>query len=487
MAHYKCWIAGAVVVLSFFVVSARAEELLPPDIAFAQSYCNDSWESAITVIPTTDGMTVAVNGARQEGSSETFTFVNYLAEALPDGTSVNQYPFAEGFYPQKGCAVAGGYVFAGSMIDQFNNELVGVNPQGVEQWRQSYNNPSTDDYFDHISKLVVQRDGNLLALGQTSNGGPELEYRVLVQKTDALGNLIWAKTHLQGGAVGSFDLVETPEVAGSPSGCYVLARDIDPVLLRLDDSGDVVREIVLSSPDWRYDFRSLTVAPDGLVLAGGAIRLPDARYFDVCLAQVDFDGTIVWQREYDYYASYNEIALNILGLPDGGFVLYCMRSGFTFALIRTDAQGEVLWDHGYTVLDGMGHPNAMALAYDGGLLMAYTRQIGSPVTESDAVVVKTTPIVPPIAPAFRRGDSNGDGAIDLSDAVNTLSMLFLGTGNVLCQDAADSNDDGSIDLSDAVIILSCLFLGSPPALKPPYPGTGVDPTDDALDCAQYGK
>src|SRR3989344_8436985 len=113
MAHYKCWIAGAVVVLSFFVVSARAEELLPPDIAFAQSYCNDSWESAITVIPTTDGMTVAVNGARQEGSSETFTFVNYLAEALPDGTSVNQYPFAEGIYPQKGCAVAGGYVFAG--------------------------------------------------------------------------------------------------------------------------------------------------------------------------------------------------------------------------------------------------------------------------------------------------------------------------------------------------------------------------------------
>lgn len=487
MARIVCSIAGAVVVVSSVMMfSARAEELLPPDIAFAQSYCNVSWESAITVIPTTDGMTIAVNGARQEGSSETFTFVNYLAEALPDGTPVNQYPFAEGLYPASGCAVTGGYVFAAAS-DQVSKVLVGVNHQGVEQWRQAYNNLSSGDRF---SQLIVLRDGNLLALGDTGTADEPYETGVLVQKTDAVGNLLWAGNFLQAPEVRQIDLAEVPATAGGAPGCYVLAHSRilgGPVLLRLDDNGDVVWQTVLISPDWRYDFRSLAVAPDGLVLAGGAIRLPDARYFDVCLVQVDFDGTIVWQREYDYHPSYNEIALKILGLPDGGFVLYCMRSGFTFALVRTDAQGEVLWEHGYTVLDGMGHPRSIALAYDGGVLMAYTMSIGTPVTDSDALVVKTTPIVPPITTMFRRGDSNGDGVIDLSDAVNTLSMLFLGTGNVACQDAADSNDDGFVDLSDAVCVLTCLFLGSPPALMPPYPGSGIDPTDDSLGCDQYGS
>lgn len=86
---------------------------------------------------------------------------------------------------------------------------------------------------------------------------------------------------------------------------------------------------------------------------------------------------------------------------------------------------------------------------------------------------------------FRRGDSNNDTTFDISDAVSTLSALFVaGSPPPPCADAADANDDGNFDISDAVYSLSALFVaGSPP---PPAPGSstcGEDPTADTLDCA----
>jgi hypothetical protein len=90
-----------------------------------------------------------------------------------------------------------------------------------------------------------------------------------------------------------------------------------------------------------------------------------------------------------------------------------------------------------------------------------------------------------VGPAdFVRGDANGDGGRDLSDAVSVLSYLFLGDPVPGCLASSDANDDGSVDLSDAVAILGRLFdLGwSPP---PPPIECGPDPTADGLTCASF--
>jgi hypothetical protein len=82
---------------------------------------------------------------------------------------------------------------------------------------------------------------------------------------------------------------------------------------------------------------------------------------------------------------------------------------------------------------------------------------------------------------FVRGDSNGDGDQDLSDAVSVLGYLYLGTVGPPCLSAADANDSGSLDLSDPVASLIFLFQGAagPPL---PFPDCGVDPTPDGLPC-----
>lgn len=87
--------------------------------------------------------------------------------------------------------------------------------------------------------------------------------------------------------------------------------------------------------------------------------------------------------------------------------------------------------------------------------------------------------------AFRRGDLNTDGTMDVSDAVFGLEFLFV-TQTVTCEDAADANDDGSLNIGDAVFILSALFNSGD---LPPDPGPqscGLDPTGDSLNCELYG-
>ena len=60
--------------------------------------------------------------------------------------------------------------------------------------------------------------------------------------------------------------------------------------------------------------------------------------------------------------------------------------------------------------------------------------------------------------------------------------LFLGGGEIGCQDASDANDDGTVDISDTVAILGVLFLGQGIIPLPGMNECGVDPTQDELGC-----
>ena len=82
---------------------------------------------------------------------------------------------------------------------------------------------------------------------------------------------------------------------------------------------------------------------------------------------------------------------------------------------------------------------------------------------------------------FRRGDSNGDGVIDIADALATIYHLFAGRP-IDCSDAADSDDNETLDILDILRTLDWLFIGGP-ALPEPFTHLGTDPTDNGpLGC-----
>ena len=84
---------------------------------------------------------------------------------------------------------------------------------------------------------------------------------------------------------------------------------------------------------------------------------------------------------------------------------------------------------------------------------------------------------------FIRGDANGDGELDISDAVRILVGLFVDPSFVSCLDAADANDDGAVGITDAIVVLNFLFgdRGELPGPAEPHIW-GVDFTEDGLDC-----
>jgi len=91
----------------------------------------------------------------------------------------------------------------------------------------------------------------------------------------------------------------------------------------------------------------------------------------------------------------------------------------------------------------------------------------------------------PDEPVFRRGDSNADSRVDISDVIRSVGCLFLGAPCTLCSDAGDSNDDGKYDIADPVHTLAWLFFGGFP---PPPPGPlvcGPDVTPDAFKTCIY--
>lgn len=64
------------------------------------------------------------------------------------------------------------------------------------------------------------------------------------------------------------------------------------------------------------------------------------------------------------------------------------------------------------------------------------------------------------------GDVNGDGKLDIADAVRMLGYLFSRGAPPPCPNLADANNDTKLDISDAISILAHLFAHGPPPAAP---------------------
>ena len=102
--------------------------------------------------------------------------------------------------------------------------------------------------------------------------------------------------------------------------------------------------------------------------------------------------------------------------------------------------------------------------------------------ENRLATVPVHDATPPV-PRFVRGDVNGDGKPDISDAIAALTYLFAGASTD-CLAAIDVNGDGVADIGDPIYLLGYLFGGGPPP-PAPFPHAGPDPAPDGLGCERY--
>jgi sugar lactone lactonase YvrE len=152
-----------------------------------------------------------------------------------------------------------------------------------------------------------------------------------------------------------------------------------------------------------------------------------------------------------------------------------VRPGGSFRVLAGDGSPGYGGDGGPAREGHLSEPKGIAVGADGAIFVA---------DAGNFVVRRLGPAGTP-AGSFRRGDVDLSGGIDISDPIIIIHALFLRTLEIPCEDAADPDDSGALNITDGIFILVFQFLGAaPPA--PPFPGCGIDPTEDALGCARSG-
>ncbi|MCA8960297.1 MAG: matrixin family metalloprotease [Planctomycetes bacterium] len=188
----------------------------------------------------------------------------------------------------------------------------------------------------------------------------------------------------------------------------------------------------------------------------------------ITLDGTEADGAEYFASDFDNTSGWLTIEVEIDITPP---IDQAIPAGADRSLARTQfdvAPSAMIGFSSVVIADGLGSPPVDLLVTGlGGTNPVF------PTTISGGVLIAD-------GPTFVRGDTNGDGFVEVSDVQYHLEWLFL-LGPSTCPDAHDSNDDGRADVADAIWVLAYLFLGGAPP-TPPFPFPGVDPSLDPLGC-----
>jgi hypothetical protein len=107
---------------------------------------------------------------------------------------------------------------------------------------------------------------------------------------------------------------------------------------------------------------------------------------------------------------------------------------------------------------------------------------GTPCPVNEILKVTLGGVPPPTK--FSRGDSDGNGKINVIDAI---LIIQIKVGNLsakfACDDVLDADDSGTVTVTDAIPVLQWVFAKGA-ALPAPFLTCGLDGTNDALSCTQ---
>jgi len=300
-------------------------------------------------------------------------------------------------HPDGGYVVAGMYGLAPFVHDAY---LARTDALGNLVWEHRYDGAGLDT---RAQDVWPTSDGGYAVVGQQRvPNGPFESYDVRLIRTDGAGNVAWDRLYRReeyGNDVG-LAVEETADggfvIAGSTQSsawaCY---------LLRVDAQGNLLWDQVYGGGFAGGSCDDLEQTPAGNIVATGcSTPAGDCQTF---LVSTDADGVELWSREFGGASDDSGHAL--LRRPDGGFALAGISSsstsGWAVDVIRTDADGNPLWQQSWGGdLDDRGLAIAPAA---GGLAVAgFTTPVGQ--SSQDVLLIKVADAGPLFADGFESGD-----------------------------------------------------------------------------------
>jgi hypothetical protein len=270
----------------------------------------------------------------------------------------------------------GGYIMAGRTrsfgaggVDVF---LIKTDAFGNVQWAKAYGGGGADLAFS----VQQTSDGGYIVAGLTHSFGAS-NGDFFVVKMDANGNIQWAKTYGGTGADTAWSVQQTSD------GGYIVAGytrsfgagNLDIFLIKTDEFGNVqwAKTYGGAGDDRAY---SVQQTSDGGYILVGETRSFGAGGSDIFLINTDANGNVQWAKTYG--GTNNEWAYSVQQTSEGGYIVAgTMRTSLTnydIFLIKTDANGNIIWAKTYAETND-DRTYSVQQTSDGGYIVAGTRRI----------------------------------------------------------------------------------------------------------------
>jgi hypothetical protein len=215
------------------------------------------------------------------------------------------------------------------------------NPMSARSFAKTYGGTRGD------GALSVQQtsDGGYIVAGTTSFG---LGYDIILIKTNANGNVQWAKTYWGTGEDYAYSVQQTSD------GGYIVAGETwsfgaggaDLFLIKTDANGNVIWAKTYGGTGWDEASSVQQTSDGGYIVAGYTGSWP---YYDIFLIKTDASGNVQWAKTYggtDYDRAYS-----VQQTSDGGYIVAGYTASFgafgDIFLVKTDANGNVQWAKTY--------------------------------------------------------------------------------------------------------------------------------------------
>jgi hypothetical protein len=235
------------------------------------------------------------------------------------------------------------------------------------------------DSSETASDVVQLPDGGFMLVGTTSSSISAGGSDIYVVRTDAQGELQWARSYGGAGNEVFGGIATTSDggivVAGS-SASWASPDSIEPYLLKIDAAGDPVWSRTYGSMG---GFNGVASTPDGgFILAGSDGAWPSDSSPDMLVIRADADGDTLWTRLFDTpsspppFGSWSFVRF-VRATSDGGCIIgggvasVFVGTGSPF-LLKLTANGTLSWSNYYAFLQ----VHDLRITADGDLLVLGT-------------------------------------------------------------------------------------------------------------------
>jgi hypothetical protein len=282
----------------------------------------------------------------------------------------------------------GGYILAGG-TDSFGADsadlfLIRTDANGNIIWAKTYGGTGND----WASSVQQTSDGGYIVAGETWSFGAGGD--IFLIKTDANGNVIWAKTYGGTGDDRVYSVQQTSDggyiVAGSTYSFGAGYRDF--FLIKTDANGNIIWAKTYGGSSDEHA-SSVQQTSDGGYIVSGYTWSFSAGNWDIFLIKTDANGNIIWAKTYG--GTSDDLAYSVQQTSDGGYIVAGRTNSFgaggDIFLIKTDANGNIIWAKTYGGTSGERASSVQQTSEGGYILAGYTGSFGAGL--SDVFLVKT--------------------------------------------------------------------------------------------------